>query len=211
MRYLHVLLFVIIFFVFVGCGDKHTAKKIHKQLEETVEIEKQFEKEGQEIYELERKDEALYEEMIALGNEDYEKIVELAKEANELVDERRQYTDKEKETMEKSKEAFMQVKELAGKREGGDKEKQLDELIEVMMERYELYDDVYDKYMAALDDTEALYTIFQNKKVSDKKLYAMLNQINESYDNVNAAYESFNMQTEKFNELKKQYISKTEE
>lgn len=209
MKHVNILIIIISsLIIFAGCSDNKNTQKISRYLQETVEIEKQFEKEGQEIYELEKKDEVLYEEMISLGDENFDEIVQLAKEANELVAERRRFTDKEKETMVKSKEAFIQVETLAEKYEEQDKE--LEELVNAMLERYELYDEVYEKYMNALDNTEQLYTLFQKKETTDKKIYAMLNQINDSYEEVQEAYESFNLQTEKFNELKKQYIDTLE-
>ena len=73
-----------------ACNEEdQVAQQIAEHLEETVQIEKEFEENQEKIFESEIADEELYNEIIGLGSDDLAQVQTLAEEAVELLNERK--------------------------------------------------------------------------------------------------------------------------
>lgn len=188
-----------------ACGKANTANQIHQHLEETVKIESDFEEQQQEIFELEKKDQEIYEEIISLDADAYDEIVSLSEEAIDLLEERTEFLKVEKESMSKSQDEFEEIESLLDKLNDQEQKNKMEALYDVMIERYQLYDDAYEHYMDSIEDTKELYNYFQKENYTEKELYSRIDQVNESYDTVTETYDSFNEKTHEFNELKEAY------
>ncbi|HLS67000.1 MAG TPA: YkyA family protein [Pseudogracilibacillus sp.] len=199
-----ILLFFIIL-VGASCSNNEQVKAINETLEETVDIEQVLEEKQKSLHELEKQDEALYDEMIELGNEDIEKLQQRSKEAIKLLDERLDIKEEEKEVIDESKATFEQIELLIESLEEEEKRAHVEKMFETMMNRYDSYIDVYDHYIESIHLTKELYRHFQEEQFSETKVYALLSNVNDSYDEVERANETFNTYTKMYNELKREY------
>lgn len=179
-------------------------EEIYTSLEETVVIEKSFDDIQLEINALEQADDSLYNDITALGVEDHEKIVDLSTEAIGLLGERATLLEQEKEVLDKSKVEFEKIKELIDSLIDDEKKERLNKLYDTMMKRYEEYDAVYIAYGESLRLTEALYELFQGETYDEGLAFSLINDINDSYDEVLSSNELFNESTILYNELKKE-------
>ncbi|MGM8211897.1 YkyA family protein [Virgibacillus sp. W0430] len=188
-----------------ACGQKNTVDKIYNHLEETVQLEKGFEDQQSHITNLEEKEKELYNEIIELGMQDFEKIVNLSNEAIDTINKRSEKIDLEKESIEASEEEFRKVEKLLSKLEDEEAKKKAQEMYDVMLQRYNAYDKIHRAYKTSLDLEKELYTMLQKEDVEQDALISQITRINESYKNVLEANKQFNEQTVLYNNLKKEF------
>ena len=190
-----------------ACGDKeeNTTKEINQHIEATVQIEAEFEENQEKIAELEDEDEKYYEDIIQLGSDDYDEIVELADKAIDLLEERLDLVEEEKESIQSAQEEFVKIENLIGDLSDEDLKKITQEMYDSMMERYDSYDDVYKQYVTSVELTEELYILLKEEEFNEDDVYDVIADVNESYDKVAKAFEIFNNATTKFNEEKQSY------
>lgn len=190
-----------------ACGDKeeNTTKEINQHIEATVQIESEFEESQEKIAELEDEDEKYYEDIIQLGSDDYDEIVELADKAIELLEERLELVEEEKESIQSAEEEFAKNESLISDLSDEDLKKITQDMYNSMMERYDSYDDVYKQYVASVELTEELYVLLKEEEFDEDKVYDVIADVNESYDKVAKTFETFNDATTTFNEEKQTY------
>lgn len=188
-----------------ACSKDNVHQEIKTYLEATVDIEKSFEEYQESIYELEKQDEEIYNEIIRLGSNEYEEVVSLAKEAVTLLDERHELVKLEKESLEASRTEFENIKGLMDKISNEDELEHTEKMYETMINRYDAYDEVYDKYVTSIQLTKELYTLLQEENLKENELYTLISTVNESYEDVIKANEKFNKETVLYNQLKQTY------
>lgn len=196
---------IIICFFITACGQAGVSEEIHQHLEETVQIEKEFETNQEKIFVLEQEDEEIYNEIIALGSEDVEKVKELSDQAIDLLEERLKYIDLEKTSLEESKVEFEKIGPLMEDIDDEDQKEQIEKMYETMMNRYEAYDDVFDTYSESINLTKELYELLQSEELKENEVYSIIANVNDSYDEVLEANEQFNKETVLYNNFKKEY------
>lgn len=203
-RLLYAVLMIPLIFL-AACGKEDVAEEINDHLEETVEIEKEFEVNQEKIFELEKEDEELYNKIISLDGDDKKKVRELSDEAIGLLDERLEYAKLEKESLEKSREEFEKVEPLIEKVEEDDEKELLEKMFDTMIERYEAYEEVHEQYSDSVRLTKDLYTLFKEEEFNENQVYSVIGNVNDSYDEVQKANDRFNKETALYNELKLEY------
>lgn len=195
-----------IIFVMVGCNtEENVHDQISEHLEATVEIEKTFEEQQQKIIELEKEDEKIYNEMVSLGTEDFDKVVQLAEEAIAKLDERYEQVKLEKESLEESRAEFEKIEPLMEKITDKEELERVEKMYETMMDRYDTYHKVYESYSQSIQMTKELYTLFQEEQLDENKLYTLITAVNDLYEEVLAANEQFNVKTTLYNNIKQEY------
>ncbi len=194
------------FFIFLtACNEEDPLEKIHQHLEETVQIEKGFEENQERVFELEQKDEELYKEIIGLDSDKMEQVKELSEEAIKLLDERLDYVKLERTSLEESRVEFEKIEPLMEKMKDQDQKRHIEKMYQTMMDRYDAYEEVYEEYSNSIRLTKELYTKFQEETFKDSEVYSIIENVNESYDEVLKANESFNNETALYNSLKQEY------
>ena len=98
MKKLHIgVVFIIFAFVLSGCSPSPSPEEnIYQTMEETAVKEADFEKYQQPLTELEKKEKALFDEMMDFGMKDFEKISELADRALVNLDKKRRNDERRK-------------------------------------------------------------------------------------------------------------------
>jgi hypothetical protein len=186
-----------------GCfGQKSAEEKMYEVLENVVAAEKGFENQQDPIVELEKKEKEIYKTIISLGMKEYEQITKLSDEAIEIVAKRKDHMDKEQKSMEASEKEFANIEPIIEKLDDPELQKQAEELSEVMNDRYEIHQKLYDYYLEGLQYDTELYKMFKEKETSIEQLEKKVTLINETYDKVLKANDLFNQLTKKYNETK---------
>ncbi|MFS0861317.1 YkyA family protein [Fredinandcohnia sp. 179-A 10B2 NHS] len=197
------ILIVTISFLLVGCmGGPSPEEQIYETLEKVVSLEKNFEEQQAPLIELEKQERSLYDEILALGMKEFEKIVTLSDEALAIVDQREERLNSENESIKSSKEEFQKVEQHIEEIKDEKVKEEANELVSIMNQRYESYGDLYSNYNEAIKLDRQLYEMFKNEKLTLEELEAQITSINETYEKVVAANDTFNSLTEQYNKAK---------
>ncbi|MFD1849198.1 YkyA family protein [Oceanobacillus bengalensis] len=204
-----VLLSIWLLMFLVACSGETTEEQIHTHLEEAVKLEEDFENKQSEITQLELEEQEIYGQIIELGTEDINQIIELSKKAIEIIDERSALISKEKESVEASKNEFNKVEDLIPELDKETKESAR-KLVDVMGSRYNSYDNLYEAYTLSLELEEELYNMLQREDLEQEELTEHINRINDSYQQVLDANEEFNGYTVEYNNLKEAFYQEAD-
>lgn len=203
------LLLVCVLFL-SACMSQSAEENIYNKLEKVVELESAFKDQQQPLVELEKKESELYNEIMSLGMKEFEKVVELSKEALSVVEDREAKMKAEYESIMSSKKEFNTVNEEFEKIEDEKLAKKAKELKDTMSERYKSYDQLFNNYKSSIALDKELYKMLQNDNLTIEELESQINKINESYKNVIEQNEEFNSLTEEYNKLKLQFYEQAE-
>ncbi|WP_245835724.1 YkyA family protein [Virgibacillus ndiopensis] len=188
-----------------ACTGASTKDEIYDHLEKAVTLEDAFEKQQDSIVKLEKEEQQLYSQIIDLGMEEFDKIKELSKQAIESIEKRTDKINLEKDSIDASKDEFTEIKDLIADLEDKTVKKKANEMYDVMMKRYDAYDNLNKSYIDSLKLEKELYTMLQDKDMKQEKLTEHISKINESYQKVLNANEKFNAYTTDYNALKKEF------
>jgi hypothetical protein len=178
-------------------------ERIYVHLEQAVELEAEFENQQEQMVSLEQKEKELYDQIIALGLKELDKIKQLSTEAASVVEQRQVGLDKEYESILQSKAEFDQTFEIVKEIENEELKNEANALLELMSERYSVYEELYTAYSSAINLDKELYTMFQNKDLTLEQLEQQIEKINKSYEQVISLNETFNTLTNDYNNQKK--------
>lgn len=192
-----------------ACGGSNE-EKIYNHLEDAVDIENEFSEEENSIAELEEDEQKLYEKIIDLTMDDFDKIKETSEQALTNIEERHELIDLESESLEKSKDEFTKTKDLIEKLEDEKVKEKAGNMYETMNDRYKAYDDLHESYITVLKNEKELYNKFQDKDAEQDAVSDNLDKLNESYQEVIQANDLFNEKTKDYNELKKEFYKQAD-
>jgi len=199
------VMFVTIF-VLSGCFNQQTPEEqLYDVLEKAVDLEKDFENQQDPLLDLENEEKELYNQIISLGMKEYDKIVQLSKQAIEIVDKRKDLMEKENDSILSAKKEFEKMKPILEKIEDENNKKLGEKLYDTMMDRYDAHEKLYEKYMEGLSYDRELYEMFQNKDLSMKDLQSQIEKINQTYEEVIKANQVFNDTTNQYNQDKMEF------
>src|SRR5699024_9146717 len=187
-----------------ACGDS-PAEKIHKNLEESVDKEETAQNSQKEIAKLEEKENEIFDQVVDLSLDDFDKIKKHSNNALENIEKR---TDKLKQEKEKTTNA--KIEKSNDKIENEKTKKKAQEMKKQMDKRYKTYEDFNKIYADTLKDEKTLYTLLKKKDVEQKEVDKTLEKLNETYEKLISKNESFNSETEKYNQLKKEFYEGTD-
>jgi hypothetical protein len=197
-----VFLFFFATLILSGCLNGQTpAEEIFEKLEEVVQIEKTFEEQQQPLVELEKKEKELYQSIIELNMQEYDEVVRLADEAIAITEKRKEHIDKERESMQESKAAFETVPDIIKQIDESDLKEQATELYDLMQDRYNIHEELYNAYSEGLVNDTKLYNLLKDEELT-------IDQLGEQIKIVNAAYEKVIDSNNRFNEVTEQYNQK---
>ncbi|GGN58413.1 YkyA family protein [Oceanobacillus indicireducens] len=200
-----ILIFGLLLIILSACSSESTEEKIHTHLEETVLLEQEFEAQQSEITELEKQEQEIYAKVIDLGMDDFEEITQLSQDAITIIEERGEKIDTERESIHGAKEEFQSIEALLEDLEEGDAQTKGEEMYQVMMERYDTYDELYEAYKESLNLETELYTLLQEEEVEQDELNEQIEKINEKYEQILTANDAFNELTVEYNNLKQDF------
>lgn len=186
-----------------GCFNKQSpVEKIYKILENVVSSEKAFEEQQEPLVELENSEKEIYDKIISLGMKEFDEINKLSDEASAIVEKRKIHLDKEQDSIAKSEVEFKSFLPLIEELEEPALKEKAQELYDIMMQRYDIYHDLYKNYSAAAQFDKELYGLFKKEDVQIEQLEEQITKINEAYKKVLEDKEKFNKKTKQYNDTK---------
>lgn len=200
-------LLVIALLLFTACGEKSIHQKIVGHLDDTYEAEMQFTEMQEELLQLETRDLAIYDEIVQLDEVETDKLKQLFTESYELIEEREAYLKLEREALEESEAFFVLIEPYMDEINDENIKELIEKMYETMLERYDVYHEIYEGYMESLQLTESLYEQLENHQ-SQQILYDLLDEVNESYEQLFKANEQFNRLTKRYNRYKREYYER---
>lgn len=203
--------FIMLFFLSIsllaGCGQ-HVSEEIYETLEFVVQLEEGFEKQQQPLIQLEEREKAIYEAILELGLKEREQIIERIDEAIKIADERQKHLDLEKESIQKAKNEFQKVEKLIGEITEPKLKESATNLYQLMNERYETHEKLYEQYSLGIKYDKELYELLKHENVSLDDLQEKIAKINQVYEEVYGLNETFNQKTNDYNEAKLLFYKK---
>ncbi len=166
--------------------------------EEAAQAESEFVKQQETLSDLEKKEQNIFQDMMAVSKEEESKIKELGEEADKKLKERAEVFAKEQEAMEKSASAIEELDEL-GNIEGERLNEQLGELRKTAGARYKEYGEIETLYTENIELNEKLFDMMEDKEAKLKDVEGQLEKINAGSEKLIQANEKFNQLTNQFN------------
>jgi len=192
-----------------GCVNGESAEQeIFKTLEEVVELEASFEEQQEPLLELEKKESAIYDEILTLGMKEFDQIVKLSQEGLALVEQKEAAMKSEKESIEAARKQFEEVKTSIESLEDEELKKEAQALYQLMEQRYEAYMTLSNHYMKSMEVEKEMYELFQTEDLTLEQLQVQINDLNEKYEKINEANQSFNEYTDQYNKAKLDFYKK---
>ncbi|QPA33076.1 YkyA family protein [Anoxybacillus caldiproteolyticus] len=179
-------------------------------MEKIAKYERNLNEEQTVLAELEQKQMKLYNEMMSYGMKQFPKVARLSKEALQILDDREKYIKKEYKTVQLAKEQLNIAEDNLSNVRDEEMKQQANGLIDVAIQRYEAYEELYQSYRQALTLEKVLYQLLQNQHATLQQLQKQIEQINNVYKEVNEANNKFNLYTEKYNKEKKRLYNELE-
>jgi hypothetical protein len=193
-------------FLLTGCVSKEkTTERMYQALERVVAAEKAFEEQQEPLVELEKQENKIYNQIMAIGMKQHEQIVKLSDEALLNIDKRKDHLQKEVESINASKTEFKQAEEIKNEIDDTEQKKKASELLEIMRNRYRVHNQLTKDYSSALDSDKELYLMLKNESISYEKLEIHVTNLNTIYQKVYDANEEFNVLTAQYNEKKLEF------
>ena len=201
-----ILALITVVFILTGCVSKEkSAEEIYKVLENVVEAEKEFEEQQEPLVALEKEEKEIYNQIMALGMKQHEEIDKLSDDALSLIEKRRDHLQKEIDSINASKKEFKKTEEIKEKINDPEQKRKMEDLFEIMSNRYKVHDQLSKEYMAALENDEELYVMLKNESISYDKLESHVTGLNTTYQKVFDANEKFNELTAQYNKKKLEF------
>ena len=191
--------------------DRQTpAEEMFDKLEKVVEIEQTFEAQQEPLVKLEKEEKEVYGQIIELTMQDYDEIVRLSDEAITIVEKRKGHIDKERQSIQESKSEFNSISEIIEKIEESELKTQASSLYDLMHERYEVHEDLYQYYTEGLGYDTDLYNLLKNEELTVDQLEEQINKVNKAYEKVLLENDKFNEKTDQYNKLKLEFYNNAE-
>lgn len=198
---------ILIIVLLSACSGETTEVQIHNHLEEAVHLEAGFESQQENITDLEMQEQEIYSQIIDIGMDEFDQIVELAKKATGIIDERSEEIELEKESIDASREEFNKVRTLIDELEEGEVKQEANKMYDMMENRYKSYDKLHEAYVQSLAQEKELYSMLQKEDLEQEELTEQINRINESYQKILDENKKFNEYTTEYNTMKKEFYT----
>jgi hypothetical protein len=199
---LAVIIAFLVFLLSACLQQETTVDNIYKNIEHAAIAEKGFEHAQDPLVETEKKEKALYNQIIELDSKQDDVKVKLSREALTMVNERKKYMKVETKSLQSSEKEFKKVSSLIAKIKDKNVRKQANDLYQLMIERFRAHEDLSKEYLNGTSQDLILYEMFQKKAISAEELDAQIDRINKTYKNIYTANDKFNLLTKQYNDQK---------
>jgi len=194
--------------VLSGCTFGASA---HEQLSEALstiyEEEKGYREAQKELASLEKKEQETFNEVMALTQEDTEKVKTLVSELNDSVEQRLALLEEEKQSMKNAEEKVSAIEDVASEVKDDKSKTSIKELDKALDDRYAAHDKVSTEYEALTEKQTVLYEMLLNEETKQEDLQKQVAEVNSQNDKVQEAIQTFNESTIAINELKSNVYS----
>lgn len=186
-----------------ACNMWAPEKEMVNLFEQVAKYESNINQHQKELVRLERKQVALYNDMMELGMKQAVQVTKLAKKAETIIEQREQQLEAEYRNMKKATRQMQKANEYVPQLHDPTLKQRLLRLIHVTEKRYASYEKLYVHYHTALAAEKELYRLLEQQNVTLAALQAQVEHINNAYQKMFDANEQFNEYTKQYNQEKK--------
>ena len=185
-----------------GCSfGSTTDEELVKVLTEMNDAEEASSGAQEELNKLEQSEQALFNKMMDLTQEEQEELKTKVTEIEELLKQRLTYIEEEEASVKKAKESVKSLDNIVGKVEDAEKG-EVEELRDTVNDRYELHSVFIEAYKKLTDSQQSLYTMLLEEDTDLATLEEQVDEVNKNNEIVKSSIEDFNEATAKLNQLK---------
>lgn len=163
-----------------------------------------------DLSELEKSEQALFNETMKLTQEQTEELKAKVAELEKLLEERLGLLDEEEASMKKAEEFVASFDKVLEKTEE-DNKKRVEELNQAVNKRYELHSAFTGEYRKLIDLQREVYEMLADEGIELESVQRKVEEVNEQNQTVHSAINSFNESTIAVNGLKNNDFGNTNE
>lgn len=194
--------------VLSGCTFGSSAhEQLSQALTDIYEEEQGYRNAQKELASLEKKEQATFNEVMALTQDDTEKVKTFVSELNDSVEQRLSLLEEEKQSMNNAKEKVSAIEDVSSEVKDEKAKTSIKELDAAMEDRYAAHEKVTTEYIALTDQQTVLYEMLSNEETKQEDLQKQVTVVNSQNDKVQEAIQKFNDSTIAINELKSNVYS----
>lgn len=194
--------------VLSGCNfGASTHEQLSEALSSIYEEEKGYRDAQKKLASLEKKEQKTFNEVMALTQEDTEKVKTFVSELNDSVEQRLALLEEEKQSMKNAEEKVSAIEDVASEVKDDKSKTSIKELDKAMDDRYTAHEKVTTEYEALTEKQTVLYEMLLNEETKQEDLQKQVAEVNSQNDKVQEAIQTFNDFTIAINELKSNVYS----
>lgn len=194
--------------VLSGCTFGASAhEQLSQALSDIYEEEQGYRDAQKELASLEKKEQATFNEVMALTQEDTEKVKTFVSELNDSVEQRLALLEEEKQSMNTASEKVSAIEDVSSEVKDKKSKTSIEELENAMEDRYAAHEKVTTEYEALTEQQTLLYEMLLNEETKQEDLQKQVAEVNSQNDKVQEAIQTFNDSTIAINELKSNVYS----
>lgn len=194
-----------------ACSGSGIREDLDQVLNDTFEAEKEYRAVQDDLEEREKAEQQLFEEIMALTQEQQDQVAEQAQEALDSADERLKFLQTEKESMQSAEEKFAEIDGVIDAAEEESVKTDLEALKAEMLERFEAHNRFAKAYEELIVYQKELYEMLKNEESTLQMLQEKAAEVNEQNEQVQLAVTEFNELTQQVNDLKDTTLEKLSE
>jgi len=195
--------------ILTGCSfGQSTESSLNDVLTKVYEDEEGYRTAQEQLSELEKTEQASYNELMELTQKEKEEISAKTADMDSSLKERLSLINKEKESISKAEESFKAFDDVMKDAKEENIKGILEEMKKEMGLRFELHGEFTDQYEKLAELQKTLYGMLSDEHAELPKLQEKVAEVNAQNETVQSVIAEFNEHTKKFNELKNDVYEK---
>ncbi|ANU22772.1 YkyA family protein [Planococcus donghaensis] len=191
-----------------ACTDSGIRGDLDQVLNDTFEAEEEYRKVQDDLEKREKAEQELFADIMALTQEEQDKVAEQAQEALDSADERLAFLKIEKESMQLAEEKLAEMDQVIEDAEDESVKSDVQALKAKMQERFTAHADFVVAYEKLVGHQKELYEMLKDEESKLQTLQEQATEVNEQNNVVQQAVTKFNDLTKQVNELKDNTLEK---
>ena len=194
-----------------GCSfGSSVEEELSNLLSDLNKAEEQYRGAQEELNDLEKSEQALFNDMMKLTQEQHDELETKVIEVEESLEKRLALIEEEEESMKKAVESVGSFDKIVKKAEDETKS-EIEKLKVAMNDRYDFHSVFIDEYKKLTELQRELYALLDAEETELPKLQELVDEVNEQNEVVIASITSFNDATATVNEIKEDIFSQLKE
>lgn len=202
MKKVKIMVMISSLLLLAACSGSGIREDLDQVLNDTFDAEEGYRSVQGDLEEREKTEQQLFEEIMALTQEQQDEVAEQAQEALDSADERLGFLQTEKESMQLAEENFAEIDSVIESAEEESVVADLEALQVQMQERFASHDEFAEAYEELIVHQKELYEMLMDDESTLQMLQEKATEVNEQNEQVQMAVTEFNELTQQVNNLK---------
>lgn len=198
-------------FLLGACSGSGMSGDLDAVINDTFDAEEEYRDVQGDLEKREKDEQKLFEEIMALTQEEQDQVAKQAKEALGSADERLELLKTEKESIQSAEEKSAEIDQLIEDADEESVKADLGALQAKMQERFAAHGEFAKAYEQLIGHQKELYKMLKDEKTNLQALQEKAAEVNKQNEQVQVAVTEFNKLTEQVNQLKDETMKKLKE